>query len=195
MKKLVLVSAGVALLAVSICGLWHGLRTAAAQAKYHEAKYGDARDDLAAILGLCETAHRLYPHNYHFSLWAADQTFAWCATSRVASVDARLADVRRWTRAGLASNPYKIRLRWLYVNLLAAESPAAAVAYWDGHVAWQFWNPYNHAVLVELCVAAGDYAKALQALRWVEGSTYYLPARKALLNAWRQEKRRAPPRG
>ena len=177
---------GLAMLAVSLGGIIYGTRACMAHREYFVAKFG--RDILSteAIAERCERAHRLYPFNYYFAQWTAEQAY-FGRDSAESDSAARLRIAACWCERGLALNRYKSPLRMLKTNLLRRDSVKAAVAYWEEYVEWNFWNPHNHAVLAELYSAQGRIGKALQSLRLVKGSEYYAQARHAVDIAWRKE--------
>jgi hypothetical protein len=178
--------AALLLFLVCLAGIVHGLRAAVAQVLYHQAKYGSAHGDVFHTLSRCAAADRLYPHNYYFAMWAAERAYYTqnvAADQTVALLDA----AQRWCDAGLAMNRHKSSLRLLKTRLLGRESPERASAYWEEYVGWNFWNPHNHAVLVELYLAEGRFGKASRALRWVKGSKYYGHAQQAVQKAWANE--------
>jgi hypothetical protein len=169
---------GLALMALSVWGVAYAGRATWAYRLYHEAKYGQARANPQRILFLCERAWRQYPWSYHLCAFAAE------------TADGLGADLARvWCERGLKLNPYRIQLRVLKTRRLARESLPAAVAYWEQHVQWQFWDHWNHAALVELYAGVGAYERALAELEWVKGSPYYAVARERLLGTWRWDRR------
>jgi hypothetical protein len=192
MKRIGSTLAGVALLVVSAVGAVHGVRAAAAQATYYRAKYGSARDRPLRILEVCRAAHRLYPFNYYFCAWAVEQAYHSAFTLPVDQAAARFALAEQWCATGLGLNPHKTQLRLFEARLLERESLAEATAAWEAYVDWHFWDPFNHAVLVEFYSKAGDYGKALQALEWVRGSEYAARAGQILQEAWDREREMPP---
>jgi hypothetical protein len=178
---------GAGLAALALCGVVYGARAALAQAIYHQAKYGIARNNPAGILRRCREAHRLYPYNYRFCVWAAEQAYDnRLETDGRESLD-RIEAASLWCDRGLALNPYQTSLRLLRTRLLGRQSATAAVAYWREYTDWHFWEPYNHAFLVELYARAGDYGAAIDELAWVKGSEYEQQARRALRDSWKAE--------
>ena len=92
--------------------------------------------------------------------------------------------------AGLRCNPYNGQLKLIKTRLFEEKSVAEAIAYWRDYVDWEFWRPYNHAVMSELYSEAGNIEKAQDELMWLKGSEYYEETRKFLLKAWGKELRR-----
>lgn len=178
---------GVVLLAVSFYGVVHAARASLAHAMYHQAQYGSARDNPTGIFRRCENAYRLYPYNYYFCIWTAEKAYYTRFDVGKEGTERRLRIARRWCDAGLELNFYKSQLRLLKTRLLERNSVADAIKYWEEYVEWQFWEPYNHAVLVEMHATAGDFSKALTSLTWVEGSKHYAEASGKLRKAWQRE--------
>jgi len=174
-----------ALLAVCAAGIVHGSRAAAAQWMYERAKYGADRASLPRVLALCESAQGLYPLNYYFCLWAAEQAYY---ASGAAGREAARAAADRWCERGIALNPYNRELQIIRVRLWQERSPGLAAAQWARYVDWQFWDPYNHALLAELYAEAGEIEQALAELEWGRRSPYCAVARGRLLEAWEREK-------
>lgn len=186
MKRIAMPVFGLLLASLSIVGVVHGVRAALAQALYGRAKYGDWKEQPERILEACERADALYPWNYYFCAWAAERAFY--ADDRGDTRVDRRAAAARWCERGLALNPYAMELRLLDARLAEARSPAEAARKWAGYVDWHFWEPYNHAILVELYARAGQYENAMQSMRWVAGSRYEREARAALRSAWQRER-------
>jgi hypothetical protein len=187
MNKTARICAGVVLAVLAGYGVFYSACSALAYRWYHHAKYGASARDPNAIFRLCEAAHRLYPHNYYFSAWTAEQAYHGRANVTAVEAQRRLGIARYWCSIGLAENRFNSQLRLLKARLLQSESPAKAAEYWQTYVQWQFWDPYNHAVLVEFFVANGDLERAAEALKWVKGSPWYDWAAGLLREAWKQE--------
>ena len=179
------------LLTVGVIGLVRGLCTSAAQRLYYVSKFGACRDDMACIARNCATAAQLYGVNYYFFLWAAERAYdASLGGGEDAARMGRLA--RRWCDRGVALNPYNSSLRLLRTRLLQEEDPAAAAAYWQRYVDWNPWHAHHHAVLTELYADAGQWRRALLALRFIRGRPYHAEARRALRAALEREKTSPP---
>ena len=187
MKRPWIVLTAILLLALSGYGAVHGIRAAIAQAIYHQAKYGSAGDNPRGIFRRCETAHRFYPYNYHFCIWAAEEAFYSNFDLGEDEAAARLETARFWCDMGLGLNFRHGELRLLKTWLLSMHSVAGAITYWEKYVDWEFWEPHNHAVLVELYAAGGEFGKAMESLKWVKGSEYYAEVSSKLSEAWRKE--------
>jgi len=186
--------AGVALLAVAGYGICYGIQASIAQALYHEAKYGGVKDDAGLVLNRCEEAYRLYPCNYYFCIWTAEK--AYYRSFGVEKNEARklLAAAERWCDAGLELNFCNSQLRLLKTRLIERKSVPDAINYWQAYVEWQFWEPYNHAVLADLYVKSGQFEKASDSLQWVKGSKYYPETAKKLKDAWYKDMKPVPKR-
>lgn len=186
--KLLRIIAGFLLAAAGAAGVCHACRVSAAQALYFRAKYGADAADGDKVLALCSMAHAFYPHNYYCALLAGQR--AWDMRSGCSSDEERAvltALAAHWCDVGLALNPYQLDLRYLRMRILEAFSIQEAIAYWQRHVEWQFWAPYNHLVLVELHSKAGDFEKAVEAMKWVRGTEYEREASARLREAWEKE--------
>lgn len=188
MKRFAWGSLAVILAVLSVVGLVYGIRAAMASRLYFQAKYGSGKDDPTAIFALYERAQRLYPFNYNFCILAAESAYY-----SSFNVDAKEAARRRllavqWCDAGLRLDFHKSQLRLLKTRLLAMDSLPSAVRYWEDYVDWQYWAPYNHAVLVELYSLAGDFDKALKSLALTEGSDFYKEASRKFVEMWDREK-------
>ncbi len=171
-----------------VAGCWHAGRAAAAHALYFNAKYGAAASDGDRVLALCSKAHRLYPHNYYCALLAGER--AWDMRKGVSSEQERIiltALAVHWCDVGLCLNPYLSSLRYLRMRILEELSIRDAIAWWERHVEWQFWAPYNHLVLVELYAKTGQFERALEAMKWVRGTEYEKEASARLREAWEKE--------
>lgn len=180
--------AALVLLLVSAAGTFHAVRAAAAAALYHRVKYGRCHSDPVAIFRVSEQSIRLYPLNYYLCIWAAETAYYTSLRADTAEAERRLKIAEYWCDKGLYLNEYKSQLCLLKARLLRRRSPAAAAAYWREYVDWHFWEPYNHAVLVDLYAQSGDYDRALRALQWVKGSPYEEQARAWLRDAWKKER-------
>lgn len=169
-------AAGAALLAVAVMGVWHGLRAGVAMVTYHQAKYGAASGDVTRNLRLCQRVYPLYPWNYRFSIFVAEQAYY----DHSATGERRrqlLRQARLWCERGLTQNEWKSQLRRLKTRFLYDEAPLKAVQYWQAFADWQFWEPYNHVVLVEMHARNGDFNKAEAEMKWVTGSSHEASAR------------------
>lgn len=178
------------MLIVSMAGLYHGIQVFRAQRLYYEAKYGQSNTDTRKITSLCEQAHRLYPYNYFFYIWAADHAFQKASHLKDLERKEMISSVEFLCNAGLLCNPYNGQLKLIKTHLLEERSLADAIAYWRAYVDWEFWRPYNHAVMSELYSKTEDIEKAQDELMWLKGTEYYEDTRKLLLKAWKKESRR-----
>jgi len=187
MKRLCFLGTAIGFLILSLVGLIYSVRTAIAQRVYCQAKYGAIKDDPDQVLAGCERAHRLYPHNYRFCIWAMETAWYGRHDRSGNEIPERVAMADTWCGRGLELNSYKLELRLVETHLLARESAARAAARWQEYVDWQFWEPLNHALLAELYARAGDFDRATEALAWVEGSKHYDDASRKVREAWYQE--------
>ncbi len=178
---------GALLVALGIFGAHYAWRASRASWIYYRAKYGTNSDDLQLTLRSIEKAHRLYPHNYRFCTWVAERAFLSRSNLRGEARERRNRAAENWTHVGLALNRFSGPLNLLKARLLQRHDPAAAATHWAGYVSWHFWEPYNHAVLVDLYASMGDFDRASDELRWVEGSEHYEWALGRLQDAWRKE--------
>jgi len=177
----------VVLVAVGVYGALYAIQVAKAQAMYHTAKYGVAKENTEQILRLAAAAQSLYPHNYYFCIWAAEKAYYTSLVADKKDAQELLANSDRWCETGLALNHYKSQLRLLKTHLLEGKSVPDALKYWNQYVEWQFWEPYNHAVLAELYAKAGEFEKSLEELRWVKGSEHYAATGKRIAEAWKRD--------
>lgn len=176
--------AGWLLIVLCSAGVVHSLRVSLAQSLYHQARYGIEQMNVRGVLRRCESAHRLYPYNYHFTIYAGERAYHESGgRSRVR--DQRLrSEAIKWADISMELNPFRSSVQLLKTRLLADHSLEAAVALWDDFVEWHFWEPYHHLVRVELYSQAGMMEEALDAQRWTTGSRYEQEARQIVQNAW-----------
>lgn len=182
---------GLILLAViGVAGVIHSVRAGVAQWIYFQTKFGTgATASPERILRWCETAQRLYGANYYVSILAATtaEKAGWDAPDGPGAAAMRTA-AEVWCDRGLGQNPYRGELRRLKARILAERDPAAGVRYWTEYLEWDFWNPYHHAVMVDLLIRAGDYERAMQALKWTRDTSWYEPLARKLADAVRRER-------
>ena len=176
--------AGALLIVLCGAGFVHGMRASLAQSLYHQSRYGVGQMDVRGVLRRCESAHRLYPHNYYFTIYAGERAYLESGGhGRVR--DRRLrSEAGKWAGVSMALNPYRSSVQLLNARLKADESISDAIAIWDEFVDWHFWEPYHHLVRVELYTQAGMLEEALEAQRWTIGSRYAGTARKLVQDAW-----------
>ena len=186
-SRLGLLAGGLALLALGVVGVMHGLRAGRAQALYFKSKYGAWQHDLERILAAAQQAHALYPHNDELCIWTAETAYARREDAAGVEQPERVAAAARWCAEGLRLNPYASELRRLDVTLTERHSLPEAIRKWEAFVDWQYWEPYNHAVLVDLYARAGRYDDAQAALRLIRGHPFEAQARSALADAWKAE--------
>ena len=173
--------AGTVLLAVAVAGIAQSTRAALAQALYRTTKFGIIRESPPEFtIRRAEQAHRLYPYNYFFCIWTAEKAYYERVGPDRRVQPSRLEAAWQWCEKAMALNPYNSQANRLKTRLLARQSPRDALEHWRDYVDWYFWEPYHHAVLVDLYVRVGDVAGASDALRWLEGTTYYAHALAAI---------------
>jgi len=176
----------VLLLGLALGHAVYGARAATAQWTYFASKYGRQPRAVRELLAAARRAHRWYPHNYYFAILAAERAHAEAAAC--APPDEELwRQARFWCERGLAQNPWRSSLRWLKTRLLWREAPAEAIRYWEQFTDWNFWEPWNHAVLAELYARAGAFEKADEALYWARGAPNYEDVRRAVLEEARRQ--------
>jgi hypothetical protein len=175
------------MLAVSVPCIFRGIRASVASGLYYQAKYGSARDNLRGILSRCEMAYNFYPYNYYFCIWSAEQSYYTAMGLKGRERESLLNSAGWWCDIGLRLNRHKSQLRLLKTRLMTERSLPDAVKFWENYVDWHFWEPYNHAVLVELYCMSGDMEKAMDAIRFVKDSKYYDEASMRLSEAWKKD--------
>lgn len=184
---------GTLLVVLGLYGTHYGLRATRAYWLYHHAKYGAGQERLPVIMRAIEQAHRFYPHNYRFCTWAAQRAYE-ARPGRDGEERERLTRAsENWTDVGLALNRYSGPLHLLKARLIQSRDPAAAAAWWARYLEWHFWEPYNHAVLFDLYLDAGNLEKAAQSLDWLENTAHFASASERYREAWRKEM--VPPQG
>ncbi len=194
-KLYVIRIAGSFLLILSFAGIVHGARAAAAQVIYKSVRYRDetqSRRDPEAAERRAHAAHRLYPYNYYFCIWTAENCWYYRNDETGHEVFERVGLARKWCDRGLELNERKSQLRLLKARLIARTSPAKGAEYWQEYVDWHFWDRYNHAALVELYADAGNLESAMEELKWVKRSKHYKHAGSLLQVAWKREVMEVP---
>jgi tetratricopeptide (TPR) repeat protein len=177
-------AAGTLVVLLSLVAMIHSVRAAVAASLYQRARYGPASRDIEQVLRLCERAHALYPYDYYVCIWAGKQAWAAWRDSGPDSAESRLSASREWATRGMAINPHNSELTHLYTEHLALTDPNAALAVWQPYVQRRFWDPFNHAFLVDLLVRAGRIDEAEESLYWVKDSPLFEPTRRMLDAAW-----------
>ena len=180
-------AAAAALAVLALAGTVWGVRAAASQILYFQSKYGAFKDNPERIDAVVERAHRLYPFNFYACIWCAETAYYRRFDDRDREIPERVESAKKWCRIGLDLNPYSSELRTLEVELLARTSLDKAIARWEEYVDWQFWEPYNHLVLVRLYCDAGRFGEAAEALAFTEGSRHHREARAYYREAWERE--------
>jgi len=161
---------GVFVLLVSLAGVWHCARAGMAQQYYYQAKYGKPAADTEQVLEYCKKAYALYPDNYYFSILASEKAYYMAGQAEAGLRQRRLEQSAIWCERGLVQNGMKGQLRRIKARFLWETSPSEAIRFWKAYTEWQFWEPYNHAVLAGMYAKAGDFENAERALTWTDGS-------------------------
>jgi len=181
-------AAGGILLAVGCAGVFHAARASAAQWLYGAVRYGRERP-FHETLRMASLASRIYPWNFYLCAWVAESAFGGSPGAEPGERAALRAAAGRWCARSLELNPYKRNMNVLNARLLEAGSPAGAVEFWRRYVELQYWSRYNHALLAELCAAAGEFAEAARELEMARGGPGFDDARARVMAAWEKEKR------
>lgn len=181
-----LLLSGMLLLGLAFGHAVYGARAAAAQWTYFMCKYGREPATVRELLAAARRAHRWYPHNYYLAILAAERAHA-AAVARTPPDGELWRQAWLWCERGLAQNPWRSSLRWLKTRLLWREAPQEAIRYWEQFTDWNFWEPWNHAVLAELYAKVGEFEKADEALFWARGAPNYEDARRAVLEEARRQ--------
>ena len=187
MRSYVKLVVGILLMTGGGVGLLHAVRAAQSAWGYYRAHYAAGAASPDEVLRLCERAYRTYPENHWLCLWAADAAFQDRDSGSKQHWQRRLDETELWTGRGLLRNPYDARLRELKARLLVRRSPAEAVAYWREYLDWSFWSPEHHLVMLQLCLAADDFAGAMESLRWLKGTSKEAEGRGLVRQAWAWE--------
>jgi len=172
---------GVALLTLSLAGVVYSVCAAWAFRLSFHAQLDKPSPGVEQIVEWCRKAYVLYPWNYYLSIFTAETAYYHADEVQGEAREVRLRQSRLWCERGLAQNRYKSQLIRLKTRFLWEDSPSQAIAYWRAFTEWQFWEPYNHATLAELYARYGNFEKAEQSLRWIEGDPSYGEARKVVM--------------
>jgi len=176
---------GICILGGAVLLAWHGVRASIASQAYYAAKYGPSKDDVRVVLKLCETTLSYYPWNYHACLLATEKAYVAAGNSTNPREETWLRKQEQiWCDRGLALNHMKSQLRLLKAWALARQSPIEGARYWEEFVDWDYWDEYNHRVLVELYARAGELERADACLDVIVGRAQYREAEDALRVAW-----------
>ena len=183
MNRLVRVLPALVLFGLAVAGLIHSARAAVAQHLYFRAKYGTPDGQVWRTVALCGKASRWYPYDYYACLLAGERAFGVTPPEKRSPSSPRWQIASEWCDRGLRLNWRSSELRLLKARLLADVSPGEAAVFWDEYVDWHFWEPFNHAVLVEFYVRAGELEKAEASLAWTRKSPYYRTSRELIAAA------------
>lgn len=181
---------GALVLVLSLWGVVYSAKATVSHIIYNEVRYKDEREsrlDPEKAEQLAQAAFRLYPYNYYFCIWTAENCWYYRLSEEGNEKPERVILAQKWCDRGLALNNRKSQLKLLKARLIARRSPADGAEYWSQYVDWHFWDSYNHAALVELYAGAGDMLRAMEELEWVRGSKHYNYASGELQAAWKRE--------
>lgn len=171
------------LLAVCAIGMLHAARAAVASVLYCRSRYGALATDAEKIQRACRLAHALYPFDYYACIWAGKTALH----GRAGDASARRQDLAdRWSERGVRLNPLNGELVQLRVDALFPTAPDEAVALWERHVAFAFWNRYHQVVLFRLYVRTGRLDDAEAPLYWIRGTVWFADAERTLNEALRR---------
>jgi hypothetical protein len=163
--------AGMCLVIGGCVGLVYSLRAHSAQWTYHDLKFSGVAIHFEEADGRARDAQALYPFNYRLCDWMASQAWdRYDSASKTRST--ALSDVGDWTGNAIALNPYPRSICEIRRKYLEETSLTEAIRYWSEFVEWSFWDPYNHAVLLELHVRTRNLDGALSEMKWVRNSPY-----------------------
>lgn len=177
-----LATLGVLLLGLASAGILHGLRASMAARLAWNAQYGASGANVEQVLDQCRRAFVLYPWNYYFSIFASELAYYKADEVQGDSRRERLQQAQLWCERGLMQNGYRSQLRRLKTRFLWEQSPAEAIAYWESHTRWQFWEPYNHETLAGLYAKYGEFDKAGRELSLIKPFSNY-DATRALIES------------
>jgi hypothetical protein len=166
---------GFLLLVASMVGVVHAARCTVAAQHYFAAVHRRPAPPPATVLKLCGKAYGWYPWNYYFSMAASGLAYRQSETSATNAAAWRGLSTL-WCERGLVQNPRKSELVLLKTRLLWPEAPAYALATWSAYTDWNYWEPYNHAVLAELRAEAGDFDLAARELELIRAFPEYRDA-------------------
>jgi hypothetical protein len=185
--------AGAALAYLSLAAVIYGICAARSQAIYCRERYGhtpgtavpmaeakDAgypvrTDAIPGVLDRCETAHRLYPHNYRLCTFASDVAFLGAIDCADEETGSDLRSVSwEWCERGLLLNGTSRDLHLRKTGLLEETDREAALEWWKRYVDEQhYWEPYNHHVLAVLYARLGRFEDAERCAHVIEKLPYH----------------------
>lgn len=168
-----LATIGVLVLTLSCAGVLHGGRATLAARLSWKAQHGSTAPDVELVLDSCRRAFVLYPWNYYLSIYAAEMAYYRADEVKGALHDERIRQAELWCGRGLMQNQYRSQLRRLKTRFLWETSPAEAIAYWEAHTNWQYWEPYNHETLAGLYAKYGEFEKAEAELKLITNFPEY----------------------
>ncbi|MDP6525560.1 MAG: hypothetical protein QGH15_15190 [Kiritimatiellia bacterium] len=181
--------AGALLLLISLVGILHGIRAGIAQVIYCHSRYMSREADPETILKQCGTAHSFYPYNYYFCIWAGENAYHNRGKGNTARSKELLAAAGDWADTGHDLNPYNSELAVLKTDVLAgnAGTMEEAIALWESYLDWNFWEPFNHFVMIDLYIKAGRLQDAEEALYWLQDTKYFTDLAKRLESEFRKQ--------
>lgn len=166
---------GILLLLGATAGVVRAACGAAAAYDYFVAVHGSVRPVPGTVMDLFRKAYRWYPGNYYFSIAAAELAYRKSEEGGTNAVAWReLSSL--WCERGLAQNRHKSQLVRLRTRLLWPDAPAQAMECWAAYTDWNYWEPYNHAVLAELHAEAGNFEVADRELELIRAFPAYQDA-------------------
>jgi hypothetical protein len=141
---------------------------------FEEACYGPSSNEVSRVLALADEAFAIDREHYHFWALAADD--AWNArrvAPRPEAEELLGRQAGQWCRKALDANPWHPKARVLWASIVAERDPREALRYWQTCVEWQYWEPFNHALMAELLGRSGEFALASNTLERIKGMPYY----------------------
>jgi hypothetical protein len=133
------------------------------------------------VLDLADEAFAIDPNQYHFWALAADDSWNAKRVAPDPAAGERMGrHARQWCRRTLDANPWHPKARVLWAAMLAEQDPAEALRFWQDCTEWQYWAPFNHALLAELQGRNGDLVLASNTLERIKGMPYYDDVRRIL---------------
>ena len=177
---------GAILLFISAFYMVYSVRASISQSIYIQAKHSSIGEDLSYdyLYSQCQKAQQLYPYNYRLMAWGAEAAFERSQSAAGSDKVEYLNLTESLCDRGLSLNRYVMPLPYIKMQLLCLNSPKDGVLYWEQYVEWDYWNSYNHAVLVALYAADGKFGKAMKSLQFIKGTEDFSEANKILQNYW-----------
>ena len=180
--------AGAILFLVSIAGILQATRAGVAQIIYYHSRYISPDSGSETIVKQCETAHSFYPYNYYFCIWAGENAYHNRGKGNTARSRELLVAAKNWAGIGHDLNPYNSELAVLMTDVLSGTSIDDAISLWESYLDWNFWEPFNHFVMIDLYIKAGRLEEAEEALYWLQDTKYFTDLAKRLESEFRKRK-------